>query len=206
MKTRRPRVAALSPLTARKAGLRYVSPDGPGITRHAEGSSFAYRHPSGNPVRDKATLRRIRRGHDRADFERAMILSVGKGFQICVHIILGLPGEGRAEMLQTAEYLAQFPIDSIKIHNLHVVRGTVLAREYQQGRLPLLSQSEYVELVCEVLERLPPRLTVQRLCADAPEDLLLAPSWCIDKPQVLAEIRQNFARRGTAQGGRCSTF
>lgn len=60
MKTRRPRMAALSPLTARKAGLRYVSPDSPGITRHAEGSSFAYRHPSGTPVRDKATLRRIR--------------------------------------------------------------------------------------------------------------------------------------------------
>lgn len=103
-------------------------------------------------------------------------------------------------MLETHERLAELPIDGIKIHLLHVMKNTVLADQYARGEVRLLERGEYAELVCEVLERLPARVVIQRMHADAPADVLVAPQWCLDKPAVLADISAALVRRDTWQG------
>ncbi len=147
-----------------------------------------------------ATLAAVNRCHTYADFVRAVEMTAGRGIRICVHTILGLPGETREMMLETHERLAELPIDGIKVHLLHVMKNTVLAGQYSRGEIRLLQRSEYAELVCDVLERLPARVVIQRMHADAPADVLVAPQWCLDKPGVLAEINAALARRDTWQG------
>ena len=147
-----------------------------------------------------ATLKRINRGHTYGEFLKAIELTRGRGLRICVHTILGLPGETPEMMRETHRRLADLPIDGIKIHLLHVMRDTVMAAQYQRGEIALLSRKEFVELVCEMLERLPPNVVIQRMHADAPRDVLIGPEWCLDKRGVLADIRAEQLRRDTWQG------
>ena len=147
-----------------------------------------------------ATLRRIHRGHDFAAFRRAVAATRGRGIRICAHVILGLPGETRRHMLETARTVAAMGIDGIKLHLLYVVRGTSLARLLAQGKYRCLQQDEYVRLVCDFLERLPPQMVIQRLTGDPHRHELLAPAWSLRKQETLALIRAELARRGTRQG------
>jgi radical SAM protein (TIGR01212 family) len=117
-----------------------------------------------------------------------------------VHTILGLPGEDREMMLETHRRIAALPIDGIKIHLLHIMRDTIMERQYRQGEVTLLSRPAYVELVADVLEVLPPTVVIQRMHADAPRDLLVAPDWCLDKAGVLDDIRREQVRRDSWQG------
>ncbi len=146
------------------------------------------------------TLKAINRCHTAAEFVRAVEMTRGRDIRICAHTILGLPGEDRAMMLETHRRLADLPIDGIKIHLLHVMRDTPLEADYRRGNLRLLSQEEYVRLVADVLELLPPHVVIQRMHADAPADVLVAPDWCLDKARVLDDIRQELVRRDTWQG------
>lgn len=146
------------------------------------------------------TLDRINRGHDRACFEAAVTATAGRGIRICTHIILGLPGETPMQMRATAEYLAGLPIDGIKLHLLYVVRGTPLADLYTRGDYQCLEQSAYADLVCDVLERLPAGLVIQRLTGDPHRDELIAPGWAMRKAETLNLIRQRLADRDTWQG------
>lgn len=149
-----------------------------------------------------ATLAAVNRCHTYREFLDAMELTRDRGIRICVHTILGLPGETREMMLDTHRRLAELPIDGIKIHLLHIMRNTVLERQYREGRVPLLSRRHFVDLVCDVLELLPPRVVIQRMHADAPADVLVAPDWCLDKAGVLGDIRAELARRDSWQGKR----
>jgi radical SAM protein (TIGR01212 family) len=142
----------------------------------------------------------MNRGHDVACFLDAVERCTGRGFDLCVHVILGLPGESRDDMLATADFLAGLPIDGVKIHNLHVVRDTPMEGMYQRGEVRMLERQEYVELVCDFLERLPARHVLHRLTGDAPPDHLVAPLWCLDKAALLAEISAELVRRGSWQG------
>lgn len=142
----------------------------------------------------------LNRCHTYAEFERAIDITAGRGIRICVHTILGLPGETRDMMLETHRRLADLPVDGIKIHLLHVMRDTVLERQYRRGEVSLLARDEYARLVCDVLELLPPACVIQRMHADAPADVLVAPDWCLDKAGVLNDIRDELIRRDSWQG------
>jgi len=148
------------------------------------------------------TLRRINRGHDRACFRDAVERTRGRGISICAHVILGLPGETREDMLETARFIADLGLDGVKIHLLYVVRGTPLADLYGQGQYRCLEQDEYVDLVCDFLERLPERMVIQRLTGDPHPEELVAPAWALKKAENLLRIRERLEERNTWQGKR----
>jgi uncharacterized protein len=149
---------------------------------------------------DDETLKRINRGHDFASFADATRRARVRNISVAAHVILGLPGETKTEMLDTARKIAALPVDGVKIHLLHVVRGSGLERDYQKGRIQLLDRGEYTDLVCEVLELLPPEVVVMRLTGEAPADELLAPDWAIHKSAVLHLIEEKLQYRDTYQG------
>ncbi len=146
------------------------------------------------------TLKRINRGHDAACFEKAVALTRNRGIKICVHLILGLPGETREMMLETAETISRMGIDGVKLHLLYVVKGTALETLYRQGGYQCLEQREYVDIVCDVLERLPQEMIVQRLTGDPHPEELAAPLWSLQKSQTFSLIQETLAKRNTWQG------
>jgi len=147
----------------------------------------------------------MNRGHHFDAFVDAVSRCQGRGLDLCAHVILGLPGESREDMMATAEALARLPVDGVKIHNLHVVRDTPLEDQYQRGEVRLLQREEYVGVVCDFLERLPARMVIHRLNGDAPPDYLVAPLWCLDKPGLLLDIQAELQRRDTWQGFRAKS-
>ena len=147
------------------------------------------------------TLAEIGRGHDVASFSAAVAGCRARGIRVCAHIILGLPGESREEMLAGAEFLNAAGVDGVKIHLLHVMRGTPLASRYLEGKLRVLDRDEYVGLVCDFLERLDPGIVVHRLTGDGNREDLIAPLWSLQKFEVLNCIDGELERRGTRQGG-----
>jgi len=147
------------------------------------------------------TLRAINRGHDFAAFTDAVERTRRRNIRICVHIILGLPGESRKEMMATAEALRPLGIDGIKLHHLYIARGTPMADAYRAGEVRVLSAAEYVTVACDFLERIPPAVIVQRLVGDTTsKGVLIAPVWPESKSAVLAAITREFQRRGAMQG------
>jgi len=146
------------------------------------------------------TLQQINRGHDAACFERSVYMANECGLNICAHIILGLPGENREMMLQTARFLSGLPIQGVKIHFLYVVAGTRLAELYKRGEIRCLEQREYVDLVVDFLEILPSDMVVQRLTGDPVKSELIAPSWAREKTRNLNLIRETLEKRNTWQG------
>jgi radical SAM protein (TIGR01212 family) len=146
------------------------------------------------------TLRRVNRAHGFREFADAMDRCQGRGFGICVHVILGMPGEGPPHYRETAAALGRWRYDSIKIHPLHVVKGTALARQFARGEFLPLELEAYVAGLVDFLERVPPEVGVQRFTGDAGADLLLAPAWCSGKSAVLEAMKAEFRRRGTRQG------
>lgn len=146
------------------------------------------------------TLSRINRGHDVACMERGVRMAHNCGIYVCAHIILGLPGESRKMMLQTASFLARLPVEGVKIHLLYVVEGTPLANLYKKKELVCLEREEYVDLVVDVLELLPPSMVVQRLTGDPVKSELVAPLWAMDKSENLKCIRARLEERDTWQG------
>ncbi len=149
------------------------------------------------------TLSFLRRGHDYAAFLEGYAAAKAAGLRVCVHVILGLPGEGRDEMLATADELARLKVDGVKLHLLHVLRGTPLGDLYEAGEVAILKQEAYVQLAADVLERLHPETLIQRLTGDGPRDLLLAPLWSLNKWEVLNAIDGELERRQTRQGAGC---
>lgn len=147
-----------------------------------------------------STLKRINRGHDLACFEKALALTRNRGIRTCVHIILGLPGENRADMLETARRVAAMSLDGIKIHLLYVIKDTPLEAWYHAGDYHCLTQTEYVDLVCEILALLPPEMVIQRLTGDPHPEELVAPLWALDKRENLDLIRRTLEARNLWQG------
>jgi len=148
------------------------------------------------------TLERIGRGHDAATFVEAVRNTSGRGLFICTHIIAGLPGENREDMIETARAVAALPVDGIKIHSLLVLRGTEVGRLYEEGRIALLSQEEYVSTVCDILEILPPETVIQRITAEGYRDIYLGPDWAANKLKVLNAIDREMEKRDTWQGAK----
>ncbi len=146
------------------------------------------------------TLARLRRGHDYACFLRAYEAAKARDLRVCVHLIIGLPGEGREDLLATVAEMARLKVDGVKLHLLHVLDGTPLGELYRQGAVGVLEQEEYVGLVVDVLERLPAETLIHRLTGDGPRATLLAPLWSLNKWEVLNAIDAELVRRGSVQG------
>ena len=146
------------------------------------------------------TLAAINRGHDVGCFKGAVDKTRGRGIRICAHVILGLPFEDRHDMLATAKAVAAIGIDGIKIHLLYVVKGTRMEELYSEGKYRCLEQEEYVNLVCDFLELLPPDMVIQRLTGDPHPHELVAPEWSLRKNETLSRIRETFTERESCQG------
>ena len=142
----------------------------------------------------------MNRGHDHASFVDAVGRSRDRGFEICAHVILGLPGETRDDMLATARELARLQIDSVKLHNLYAVKDTPLADQVAAGEVTLMGRDDYVQTLVDFLELLPTHYVVERVSGDAPPDYFVGPAWCLDKVDVRQAIDAEFARRDTWQG------
>lgn len=151
-----------------------------------------------------STLERLNRGHSRGCFEDAVKRTQERGFPICTHVILGFPWETLEETLAYADYLNGLSVDFLKIHHLHVVRHTALGREYLANPFRTFSYPEWVQFVCDFLERLSPRIVVQRLYGWAPDDDLIAPRWDKTKAEILRAIEAELEKRDSWQGKKCA--
>ncbi len=143
----------------------------------------------------------IGRGHDVACFTDAVRGAKARGIRVCTHVIFGLPGESRAEMLATAGFLNGLGVDGVKLHHLHVLKDTELAKRHEAGSIGLMEQEEYVGLVCDFLERLAPTTLIHRLVGDGSRDLI-APRW--NKLAVMNAIDAELERRETRQGDKAA--
>jgi uncharacterized protein len=148
------------------------------------------------------TLDLLGRGHHYDAFLDAYHRSRRRNLNVGVHVILGLPGESRDDMLATARALARLDLHSVKPHNLYAVRNTRLADDVAAGRVRLPEFAEYVGYLVDFLEQLPEHFVIERLCGDAPPKYLVGPTWCLDKAAVRAAVQAEFLRRGTWQGCR----
>ena len=147
-----------------------------------------------------ATAERINRCHTFGEFLHGFNMLKSRGINVCVHIINGLPGESREMMLETVRRVAELGVHGVKIHLLHILKGTKLAEQYLRGEFETMGLEEYVELVCDQLEILPPEVLIERLTGDGARDSLIAPLWSRDKKNVLNSIDKELRRRGTIQG------
>jgi hypothetical protein len=147
-----------------------------------------------------AALKRIGRGHTAAQFERAFDMLRRHGLKIAVHLIFGLPGEGLDEILRTIHVLARLRPDGVKIHNLHVPAGTVIASEYRKGELVVPSPRRHLEYVIAAIERLPPETVIMRLTCDTPAERLEAPRDFWPKEIFLSSLHREMSLRGSRQG------
>ena len=138
------------------------------------------------------TARRVRRGYELPVFEDAYGRLKNSGLEVIIHVILGLPGETREDMLETVRYLTLLtpPPDGIKLQLLHILKGTELAREYGADPFPLFTLDSYCDLVVDSLRLLPPETVVHRLTGDGPKRLLIAPQWSADKKHVLNTLNR----------------
>ena len=146
------------------------------------------------------TSRFIRSGFTLECFHQAVFQLHQRGIPSIVHVILGLPGESGAQMLETVSHVGRLPVFGIKLQLLHVLSGTDLGTLYRERPFPLFTQEEYCEMVCRCLELLPPSITIHRLTADGPKELLMAPLWSRAKRSVLNQIHQTLKEQDTWQG------
>ncbi len=142
----------------------------------------------------------MNRGHHHEAMIDAVERSRGREFDVCAHVILGLPGETHEDMLATAREVARLGIDSVKVHNLYAVRNTPLADQVACGEVQLMNRDDYVKTLVDFLELLPPAMVVERISGEAPPDYFVGPSWCLDKPAVRLAVEDEFTRRDTWQG------
>jgi radical SAM protein (TIGR01212 family) len=146
------------------------------------------------------TLLIINRGHDARCFARAVAETKNRGINICAHVIVGLPGEGREHVRHTARFLTDLGIDGVKLHLLYVVKNTQLEKMYNRGTYQCLSQERYVDLVCDFLERIPGHVIVQRLTGDPHAHELVAPKWSLDRNGTFKRIHRELEKRDSRQG------
>ena len=151
------------------------------------------------------TLRWVNRGHGLVEFIDAVERSKRRNLRICTHLILGFPGETRADMLQTPTLLNRVQIDGVKLHNLHVIKNTVLEKFYSAGHFTIFSQAEYVSLVMDFLELLNPETVVHRLTGETYRAITVAPNWSVNKIGVHNAIYKELEERDSWQGKRYST-
>lgn len=152
-------------------------------------------------IHDK-TSKIINRGHNYKVFTDAVEKLKAKNIKVVVHIINGLPGEDCNMMMETAKAVSKMGVDGIKIHLLHVIKDTPMENMLKKGTLTLMDKDEYIKLVCDQLEILPPEMIVHRLTGDGKRDELVGPLWSLKKWEVLNSIDDELKRRDSYQGSK----
>ncbi len=146
------------------------------------------------------TLERINRGHDRACFEKAYYLLRNAGVKIAVHMIFGLPGEDRSEIMESIDYLSSLKPEAVKFHNLHIPSGSPLYQEYRAGELSFPDSRRHVLYVADALERISPETIVMRMTTDTPKLRHKLPGAFLNKSAVYNLVESELRRRGSRQG------
>jgi radical SAM protein (TIGR01212 family) len=152
------------------------------------------------------TLAWVNRGHGLKEYLDAVDRAKSRNLRLCTHLILGFPGESRDEMLQTSFLFNRLQMDGVKLHNLHIIKNTVLEKLHGLGQVPVLSRNDYVDLVVDFLERLDPNTVVHRLSGETYRAMTVAPEWSVDKIGVHNAIFQALESRDTWQGKRYATM
>lgn len=146
------------------------------------------------------TAKYIRRGYSLSIFEKALSSLNALDIPVVVHVILGLPGESRELILETIDYLAEKEIFGIKLQLLHILKGTDLAKDYENNLFSAYTKEEYIDLVIDCIEHLPTDVVLHRVTGDGPKNLLIAPLWSGNKKDVLNTLHHRFKERGAYQG------
>ena len=151
---------------------------------------------------DDDTLRLVNRGHSYAEAESTIRRTASAGVHVCAHLILGLPRESREAMLEHARRMAGLPLDTIKLHQLQLIKGTVMAQQHEEHPewFHLFTADEYIDLVIDFLELLPRKMVVERFVSQSPKDLLIAPDWGLKNYEFTAKLEKRLAERDTCQG------
>ncbi len=150
-------------------------------------------------IHDK-TSKIINRGHDYKTFLDGLKKLQDRNIKVIVHIINGLPGETYDMMMETAKAVADMKVDGVKIHLLHVIKNTALAKSLQKNEFELMDRDDYINLVCDQLEILPEEMVIHRLTGDGKRDELIGPMWSLKKWEVLNDIDKTLKERDTYQG------
>ncbi|AQQ52758.1 TIGR01212 family radical SAM protein [Planococcus lenghuensis] len=146
------------------------------------------------------TAQLVNRAHDYRTYVEGVDKLRAHGIRVCTHIINGLPLEDRDMMMKTAREVAKLDVQGIKIHLLHLLKGTPMVKQYEKGMVKFLERDEYIQLVCDQLEVLPPEFVVQRITGDGPIGLMVGPMWSANKWDVLNGIDRELDARGSFQG------
>ena len=151
---------------------------------------------------DDATLLRINRGHDYACAADAVKRTAARGIPVGAHIILGLPGEDRDALMHQASILSQLPITTLKLHQLQLIRGTRMAKEYEESPddFSLFALDDYIETVIDYIERLRPDIVLERFASQSPKELLIAPDWGVKNHELVDKVKRRMRERSTYQG------
>ncbi len=150
------------------------------------------------------TLVRVNRGHGFAEYREAVQAARERGLPVCTHLIVGLPGEEAMHNFISLERVLEQGVDGLKLHPLHVVKGTMLANQWRRGEYGPWGLHDYIRVVADMIERTPSEVLYHRLTGTAGKEILLAPDWCNWKWRVLNGIEQELARRGSCQGRQLS--
>jgi len=148
------------------------------------------------------TLKNMNRAHTSDDFEKATALTKDFGIKVCAHVILGLPGEKREDIINTAGALAKIRVDGVKIHSFHILKGSSMESLYRSGNVRIPEEDEYIDMACDFLENIPSDVIIQRLTGQGSGSDHIAPSWALDKTRVIRKIEERLRLRGSSQG-RC---
>jgi radical SAM protein (TIGR01212 family) len=146
------------------------------------------------------TLEAINRGHDFAAFVRAAELLAARKIEVFAHVIIGLPGEGEREIIDTATALSTLPVTGVKIHPLHIVKETKLEEMYKTNKYSPMTRTDYIDLLIKFLEHLRKDIVIVRVTADVLGDMLIAPEWINDKSGLLKTLDDEMEKRNTFQG------
>lgn len=145
----------------------------------------------------------ILRGHDYQTFLDALNMTRDRGIHIGAHIIAGFPTETSDEMLAMADEISGIPVEFLKIHQLQIVKDTVLAKQYMKEPFHTFEYEEYLDFLVDFIERLSPDIVLQRLFATAPDEILIAPQWGRTRQQIIHDIEERFIKRDAVQGSKC---
>lgn len=140
------------------------------------------------------------RGYDLKTFEESLKKLKERNIEVVVHTIFGLPGETKEDMLKTVEYVAHSGVQGVKFHLLHLMKDTKMVEQYESGELQLLSQEDYIDLICKAVSIIPSEMVVHRLTGDAPRESLIGPMWSLKKWEVLNSIDKALVDNDIWQG------
>ncbi len=138
----------------------------------------------------KETAEYIRRGYELEVYDRAVKMLKSGGIEVITHLIIGLPGETREDILRSVKYVCDSGVDGIKLQLLHVLKGTDLEKEYRGGKFEVLTEDEYIEILRDCVSIIPPNVVVHRLTGDGDKKLLVAPLWSGNKKHVWNRIQK----------------